>query len=946
MDTRVDRSRFKQTLRRAILPPLFFMTALGIVLVSAIANLLQTTGSVAQTDGIIAQASRFQQSVMALELQIAGSALEAPASDPLAESPFAIPDGQIQVLMGLVAQTPDRLRGALDILHQYRRWREVATRLQQSLGATGWGGRDQWRDARTSIYALHMAVERFVRREAELRDQYVQSARRDTVVALILAAGLTLLLGIGIVWSTRRQLLALASSYHEALQLSREQNEAIRVSEARFRNLFDETMVGSAVSDAQGVIYDANDACLKILGYQREDIRQRRVRWNELIAPNQDVTTRKITAEVLANGVLKPSEMELTRCDGTRVPVLCGAKRFDDGTNHGVGFIVDLTETKRAERERLELVNRERHRLAQIRRIATASLAISSDLELDSMLKVITDSAAEIIGAHQAVTTIVQTGNDRSISARYLSLECKHFHQQTLVPSDSPAQLQVCELNEPRRLSEQDLNRDSGWRAVRSADDTASSMRGWLAVPLVARDGRNLGLIQLTDKLQGDFDEEDQAILTQLAQMASVAIENARLYRSLRERESEREQLLDRERRARAEAERASRMKDEFLSNLSHELRTPLNAIVGWSELLSDGKLSADEEVQAVEIIQRNANVQMQLISDLLDMSRIVSGKMQLETQLLDIALLVEQQIESILPSAEQKSIRVEQHLESESALIVGDAARLQQVLWNLLTNAIKFTQPGGTVGVTLRVVDSNVELEVRDTGMGIERAFLPYVFDRFRQADASSRRQFGGLGLGLAIVKQMVELHGGTVTAASAGPGEGATFVVSLPLATDDTMQDLSPTEIDALSSNVILEGVNVLVVDADTDSRRRVALLLAHAGARVIMTETVEGTLDLLASEYPDLLINSLKSRSLIRRVRRDANPHVSRIPAILLADDGARTDGYQLCLRRPVIPWQLISAIVRLVDRPGIETSDSVGGTLTASEFVPDSYSDSSL
>jgi signal transduction histidine kinase len=247
--------------------------------------------------------------------------------------------------------------------------------------------------------------------------------------------------------------------------------------------------------------------------------------------------------------------------------------------------------------------------------------------------------------------------------------------------------------------------------------------------------------------------------------------------------EQEREELLRSERAARAEAEHANRLKDDFLATLSHELRTPLNAIVGWSQLLRMGQLDPEETGDALQTIERNAHAQADMIADLLDVSRITSGKIRLELQSVDAAAVIHAALESILPTADAKSIRITKALDSSIKPIMADPARLQQVVWNLVNNAVKFTPQGGQITVGVQQQDSQIEIRVSDNGTGISPTLLPQIFDRFRQGDASMSREHGGLGLGLAIVKQLVEMHGGTVRAESPGLGQGATFIVCLPL-------------------------------------------------------------------------------------------------------------------------------------------------------------------
>ena len=282
------------------------------------------------------------------------------------------------------------------------------------------------------------------------------------------------------------------------------------------------------------------------------------------------------------------------------------------------------------------------------------------------------------------------------------------------------------------------------------------------------------GLLYVSNRTARRFSDRDETTLAQLADQAAIALRNA--------------QLLAREQQARAEAETANKMKDEFLAILSHELRTPLNAVLGWAVALRTTDLDAATAARAVEVIERNARAQTQLIEDMLDISRITTGKLRLDVRLVDLVPVVEAALDAVRPSAQAKSIELVAKLAAHSSVVYGDVDRLQQVVLNLLTNAIKFTATGGTVDVNLRPDDSHVIIAVRDTGQGIDPALLPYVFDRFRQADSSSTRTQGGLGIGLTLVKNLIELHGGSVEAESAGRGHGATFRIRLPLPSTGT--------------------------------------------------------------------------------------------------------------------------------------------------------------
>jgi signal transduction histidine kinase len=307
-------------------------------------------------------------------------------------------------------------------------------------------------------------------------------------------------------------------------------------------------------------------------------------------------------------------------------------------------------------------------------------------------------------------------------------------------------------------------------------------VRSYLAVPVVSRGGEVLGGLFFGHAQPGVFTEREEKLVTSLAAQAAIAIDNARLF--------------ERSHKLYAQAQEANRLKDEFLATLSHELRTPLNAIVGWVHLLRAGRLGADTTAHALEVIARNAEAQSQLIADMLDVSRIVSGRLRLDVSAVDLVHVVSAALDTVRPAADAKGVRLESVLEAgEAVTVAGDPGRLQQVVWNLLSNAIKFTGEGGTVSVHLELTAADARLTVTDSGVGIRPDFLPHVFELFRQADSSSTRAHGGLGLGLAIVRHLVELHGGTVQAWSAGTGQGARFTVELPLRRRDTRPVANPT-------------------------------------------------------------------------------------------------------------------------------------------------------
>jgi PAS domain S-box-containing protein len=454
---------------------------------------------------------------------------------------------------------------------------------------------------------------------------------------------------------------------------------------------------------------------------------------------------------------------------------------------------------------------------------------------------------------------------------------------------------------------------DTGWRLRK--DGTTF----WANVTITAlRDdhGRLLGYAKLTRDLT-----------------------DAKKVEALETASQQRDELLDAERNARMTAQRATRLKDEFLATLSHELRTPLSAILGWTQLLLRGEASKgpNELKRAVEVIDRNARAQVKLIDDLLDLSRVMTGKLRLDLHQVSFASVVEAAVDSAKPSADVKGIRLKAILESSGQDIVSaDSARLQQVVWNLLTNAIKFTPKGGQVQVLLQRVNSHLELSVSDTGIGIPANYLPHVFDRFSQKDSSTTRAFGGLGLGLAICKQLVELHGGAIRAASQGEGKGATFSVQLPLSIVQLDNQSAPrihptaeTHPGEMVSLPRLEGVHVFSVDDEPDARDLLRAVLEDQGAKVTSFASADDALAALKTTKPTVLVcdigmPSMDGYQLIRALRATESRR-ERIPALALtafarAEDRKRSlvAGYQAHLAKPFDVGELILVVADLVER----------------------------
>ena len=441
-----------------------------------------------------------------------------------------------------------------------------------------------------------------------------------------------------------------------------------------------------------------------------------------------------------------------------------------------------------------------------------------------------------------------------------------------------------------------------------------------LVVPMRTM-GRIVGTIEVQSYENEAYRDEHVTAMKMAANLAAVAIENMR--------------LLQFETRARENAEQANRLKDEFLATLSHELRTPLTAILGWAHMLRDLRVDEKTFDTAIEIIERNARMQQQIVDDILDVSRIITGQLQLEVEPTDMRAVVEAAADTVRPAVAAKGINLSLNFDPGVAPVMGEPRRLQQVVWNLLQNAVKFTPIGGEIRVRVERAGSHARLSVTDTGVGISRNFLPHVFDRFRQGDQSTTRSYGGLGLGLSIVRHVVELHGGTVRAESEGEGRGSTFTVELPVlriaefglgnekvdGADDQSAIRNP-------QSAILEGLRVLVVDDEPDALNLIKVVLERSGARVTAVESASAAWRALEETWPDLLLLDIgmpgeDGYELMRRVRERERGRGTQVPAIALtayAGDADREHaleaGFQLHVAKPIDPASLLALIAELI------------------------------
>jgi signal transduction histidine kinase/CheY-like chemotaxis protein len=581
-----------------------------------------------------------------------------------------------------------------------------------------------------------------------------------------------------------------------------------------------------------------------------------------------------------------------------------------------VSAITEVNALRHAIGEAARLVSGERETLEAIAR--TGQL-LSGELSQERLAQGVTDACTRLCRAAFGVFVSVTGGRGDGHTVSAISGVPREAFAG--FPRPRSAELLGVTLRGERVVRIEDVAADPRYRASPPFEGMPAGhapVRSYLAVSVVSRAGEVLGGLFFGHPEPGVFTEREEALVRGLAPQIATAIDNARLY--------------ERQRAARAEAEAANTLKDEFLATLSHELRTPLNAVLGWARMLKTSSLDEATAKRAIDVIERNAHAQMQLIEDLLDVSRIIIGKLRLDVKAVSPAAVIEAAVDALRPAAEAKSIRLQPVLDPRAGPVSGDPDRLQQVVWNLLSNAVKFTPRGGRVQIRLARVNSHVEIVVTDSGKGITADVLPYVFDRFRQADSSSRRAHGGLGIGLALVKNLVELHGGSVHAVSPGLDQGATFTVKLPLMlhaeTMDRSQSGGPGA--GVKSMASLSGVSLLILDDDTDALDLFATVLRQAGGEVRTARSVREAFELLQAWEPDVVVSDIEmpeenGYQFIRRLRGGEVPHGDRIPAIAVTAYGGVNErirvlsaGFDAYVAKPVEPDELAAIIGRMVAR----------------------------
>ncbi len=645
---------------------------------------------------------------------------------------------------------------------------------------------------------------------------------------------------------------------------SQSTQQALKISEERFKSFVESNVVGMLFGDVDGTIEEANDELLRIVGYTREDVRAGLLRWTEITPPEYFPADEAGIAEALQTGSCTPYEKEYIRKDGSRVPVLVGYTLLGENKDKSAAFVLDVSDRKEIE-ESLQ------QRETELQIVTDTVPVMISFIDADQRYRFNNQRYEEWFGC--------------SASALY----GKHIREV--------------------------LGR-AGYEKVRPYVDQVLAGQQVSYENEFSLNGGEPHYLNVTYTPRFNASGAVEGFVS----MASDVSDRKRI-------EAEREQLLQREYAAREAAERANRIKDEFLAVVSHELRTPMNPILGWSQLLKRGNLSAEKIALALETIERNARSQVQLIDDLLDISRVLRGKMTLAENPINLSPIVSAALETVRLAAEAKSISIKTTL--LPCMVNGDEGRLQQVMWNLLSNAVKFTPEGGQISVDLRPEGRAAQIKVIDTGQGISTDFLPYVFEHFRQEDYSTTRQFGGLGLGLAIVRQVAELHGGSVAVTSAGENQGATFTVRIPLAAKNAVDSLAP---EPASAQKDLSGLHILVVDDEADSQAITAFALEQSGAVVTIAAGGAEALASIRQRVPDLIVSDIAmpemdGYALIRQIRALPAEQGGGILAIALTAYAGEVDlkraisaGFQRHVAKPIDPEKLVEIIANTPsDRP---------------------------
>ncbi len=661
--------------------------------------------------------------------------------------------------------------------------------------------------------------------------------------------------------------------------------------------------------DLNSTITSWNRAAERLFGYTAAEAIGQSIRM--IIPADRQAEEDMVLARVRAGEGITHFETMRQRKDGTLVPISLTVSPIHDDA----GRVIGASKIARDVTERTRLIAAAGEQATNTEKLDEVGAVVASTLDRETILQKVTDIATEL--THAQFGAFFYHVPDSESGDGYVLHTLSGAAREAFAKSPGPGAAAMFaptfDGESPVRLDDVTHDPRFGKSApFHGMPPGHSPVRSYLAVPVKGVTGNVLGGLLFGHAEAGVFTKQHERLALGLASWASVALENARLY---------------------SEAQVANRMKDEFLAVLSHELRTPLNAIVGYSRLLRGGILSGDKAARGLETLERNATWLTQIVEDVLDVSRIVSGKMRLDVQPVELPLIVDNAVATIQPAADAKGVRLQTLVDPGVGHVSGDPARLLQVVWNLVSNAVKFTPKKGRVQVRLERVNSHVELDVSDTGMGISPDFLPHVFERFRQAEAGTTRKTGGLGLGLAIVRHIVEMHGGTVEASSTGEGQGATFRVRLPLMivhpeAVPTRREHPRTERrEAWTGLGDLSGVRVLAIDDEEDALTLLRVVMEAAGAEVTTLNSPVTALERIAEVNPQVLVVDLgmpemDGFELIMRLRKSKDPAIRRIPAAALTAFARSEDrtkalrsGFEMHLSKPVDPGELVASVARL-------------------------------